>query len=110
MEKSTFYRVDDDKFCFNYDEDIRIIKTQRFKAWKNEFTTPEEARKHFNMALKIATKEYKLFYNKYRELITTCGCSISYIMNGDTHGIYEDYMYVGFTVNGYYIKFALNGI
>ena len=56
----------------------------------------EKAEKKFDKINKIFTK-----------LLTDEDCDISYTMNGDTYGIYEDYMYISFNIEGVFCKFRI---
>jgi hypothetical protein len=75
-------------------------------ANRNCFNSPEEATKHYKNAYKIALKKYNNIMDGLRKLKEINGdFSFEYFMNGDTHGIYEDGLYISIEVDGYNFEF-----
>jgi hypothetical protein len=69
------------------------------------FLSKEEALADYNTALDQAFEKFKAISIQLKELSTKFDFHISYTMEGDTHGIYEDYQYVCIKVDGYEIMF-----
>lgn len=51
-----------------------------------------------------ADKRLDIIEAEFNELQARHGCDIDYFMEGDTHGIYEDYLYISITYEGHYYK------
>ena len=77
------------------------------------FDTEEEARYSYREICKqreVLRKESEIVANEVLESIekkligfmSENSCDISYTLEGDTQGIYNDYMYIGVYVNGFY--------
>lgn len=84
------------------------VKRYRDMSGSRLFDSPAEAladrKKHeseANAKLDVAEAEFNALMN-------THNVTISYSMQGDTHGIYEDYMYISVEVSGYYFERRLN--
>jgi CRISPR/Cas system-associated protein Cas5 (RAMP superfamily) len=65
------------------------------------FVTEQEAMSHYLEAQKIAKEKAIEIEKELDALKKRLGFYISYSMEGDTHGIHEDYQYICITVGGY---------
>lgn len=78
-----------------------------YAAWVNCFPTKEKATAHFEEAYKIALEKYKQIKEGIQKIKDTVGnFSYTYFMEGDTHGIDDEGMYILITVNDYDFEFT----
>jgi hypothetical protein len=68
------------------------------KEW---FTDKEKAIDSFNKAKSIALDRAKVIKETLAKLEKELEFHLDYEMLGDTYGIYESYLYINFTENGY---------
>lgn len=101
---TTYYRA---KHHLHDGFKINIRKTSTEKRWANEFLTKKEALTDINKYKAIADQKYKSFYPILEQLTNDNGFTINYIMDGDTHGIYEDYQYIAIEVNNYIFQYEI---
>ena len=66
------------------------------------FETKAEAYKDFAAAKEIAEQKAKEILRDLKAIQEKHGFSLGYHMEGDTHGIYEDYQFIDVKVNGYH--------
>lgn len=104
MEKKIYYRFENSSMG---DNNFVVKEKMLYGAGKNCFTSKDEATAHFEEAYKIALEKYENIIDgiiKLKELLGDF--SYDYFMDGDTHGIYSDGMYIRFEVNGYDFQFS----
>lgn len=80
----------------------RVFNT--IPKWPLYFLTKEEAIADRNKHKAHAENRLKLAEEAINEVLHEEGVSLGYVMEGDTYGIYNDYMYVSVVVNGYFFK------
>lgn len=71
------------------------------------FETPEEAVADYRCHLAEASRRLDVIVQRVRDLQKELSFDLNYTMQGDTHGIYEDYQYVSVTIGGYAYRRAL---
>lgn len=76
-------------------EDLHDVMLKRHK--EKEKAALEAARPEAERRLDAMESELGSLMEKYK-------CYVSYHMAGDTHGIYEDYLYISTNVNGIYFE------
>jgi hypothetical protein len=72
------------------------------------FDTKEDALADRNKSKAKAKKILNELDDKIDALLKEYDASLGYVMDGDTHGIYEDYQYLEIKVNNYYFKKRLD--
>lgn len=103
-EKKVFYRYERKTFGRN---DFRIQENMLYVAHINCFVTKEEATDHYEASYKIASEKYEKIIQGIQKLKETLGdFSYEYFIEGDTHGIYEEGLYMEIMVNGYSFQFS----
>jgi hypothetical protein len=78
-----------------------MMEKQLFSNPGGWFETKEEASAHFAKARTLAEEKAKEILQELKWLQNKLGFSIAYQMIGDTHGIYEDYLYLEIKMEGY---------
>lgn len=95
--------IEHTKYSCLYSDNPEKHTTKRLRDMSKSkyFDTPQEAiadRKRFqpqaNKKLDEVEADFKALCDRHK-------ATISYVMDGDTHGIYEDYMYAAIEVEGY---------
>ena len=76
---------------------VRSDKIHLFK--KSHFIDKNSVIAKLTPILKKADKKYNFCRNEIIKLQQNLDIVIDYAMYGDTHGIYEDYMYINFKIN-----------
>ena len=105
-EKILFYRYENKTTGKN---NFAITEKMLYGANKNCFLTKEEATTHFEESYKIALDRYEKIIDGMEKLKESIGdFSYSYFLDGDTHGIYEDGLYIEISVNDYDFHFPQN--
>lgn len=93
-----------------YKRSARFSTTTQPKAIdyaRNKPQTKEEAIKAITPYLKEAEQKAEAITALVRQLEKDHDCGISYFMDGDTYGIHEEFLYVGFYINGYSFTYEL---
>ena len=62
--------------------------------------TKEDALSHFYKTKPLAEEKAIQIKAEYEKLQERLGFYISYDMSGDTHGIFDSHMFIGFKING----------
>jgi hypothetical protein len=91
----------------NHKSKIKIRCQEFTKPVPNYFDDEDLALKDFTDALTEASVKFEEIIKELEVIQKKHNCYISYTLEGDTHGIYEDYQYVCITVRGYEIEFKL---
>lgn len=103
-EKVLFYRYENKSTGEN---NFVITERMLYSANRNCFLTKEEANTHFEESYKTALGRYEKIVDGMKKLKESLGdFSYSYFFHGDTHGIYEDGLYIEISVNGYDFQFS----
>lgn len=71
------------------------------------FRTELEARNSINAVMPKALQRYQEYLDAYRELTTRMGFSVGHNYDGDTHGIYNEYNYISFSLEGFHFQFEI---
>lgn len=78
------------------------------KLVKCGFRTELEARNAINEVMPKALRHYEECLNAYRELTSKMGFSVGHNYDGDTHGIYNEYSYISFSLDGFNFQFNID--
>lgn len=73
----------------------------------NHHIEKESVIEKLNPILVKAKEKFEVCSKKFLSLQNELDFDINYQMLGDTHGIYEDYLYISFTMDGIYCRFEL---
>lgn len=84
----------------------REINTKSF-SMENQHLTKADAIAAITPVVPKAEEKYKQIVEAFNSLQSNMACHISYRMDGDTHGIYEDSLYVSFEMNGFDFQFDI---
>lgn len=76
---------------------------------RNYFATPEEAAADYRSHKAEAKKRLDAIEQRLNALCEELAFDIDYVMDGDTHGIYEDYLYISVDISGYSYKREYDG-
>lgn len=89
-----------------YPHESDAIKALGLEALHNELCAAAKKQEHArrNAAEKTAKDRLDAMQAALSEICALHKCGVSYTMKGDTHGIYEDYLYIGTEVDGFYFK------
>lgn len=90
-----------------YNSDYKVEELKLYGPGRNCFLSGEEAEDNFLKTQKIALSKYEQVLEGLETLRGKLGIKFffDYYMKGDTHGIYEDGGYIGFSINDYDFKF-----
>lgn len=80
----------------------RVFNT--IPKWPLYFLTKEEAVADRNKHKAEATRRLEIAETEINSVLAAHNVNLGYVMEGDTYGIYEDYMYVSVEINGYFFK------
>lgn len=75
---------------------------------KNHSITKEDVIEKLKPILIKAKDKFENCRQKLVLLQNELEFDVNYMMLGDTHGIYEDYLYISFTIDGIFCKFEFN--
>lgn len=98
-DKKTYYTPD--RFSPLDTKKPTIHQQKASKQKEGWFETEEEAKSHFLEAQNIAKKRAVEINKELDDLKKRLSFDIGYTMEGDTHGIYEDYLYINIKVDPY---------
>lgn len=105
-EKTLFYKYENKATGRNK---FTIAEKMLYGANINCFTTKEAATSHFEKSYKVALDRYEKIIDGMQKLKESLGdFSYDYFFHGDTHGIYEDGLYIEISVNDYDFQFSQN--
>lgn len=108
--KKTYYRATQNKPNeLGYMTEIKVYPLQSYKKHDDTyFDTPEEAYNSFKKALDESVVQFKTIQEELKQLQDKLKFSISYAMEGDTHGIYEDYQCIEIKIRNYYFIYKID--
>jgi len=102
-EKKVFYRYENDEIGRNK---FSIKEREFYAANRNCFLTKEAATAHFEESYNTALDRYKKIIAGIEKLKESLGdFSYNYFLLGDTHGIYDEGLFIEISVNGYDFEF-----
>lgn len=104
-EKQIFYKVDSPTFL---KERFKVRAEGFYSKPDKWFETEQEAMTHFTAARTTALEKADEILRELSLLQKKLGFYISYTMEGDTYGIYNDYQYIGIKVAGYEFMLKYN--
>ena len=86
---------------FFYDEHDQCVKARVFDYVRNSrtgyFNTAEEALSHY----KASEAKAKPILQEHLNTVNLLPFDVGYHLSGDTHGIYNDHLYISITLDGY---------
>lgn len=85
---------------------IRSDSVDKFE--KSHYLTEAQALQAINDVLPEAEKHFNNCLAKYRELTKELNFSIGFNYDGDTHGIYNEYDYISFTMGKFNFQFEMD--
>lgn len=85
----------------------KFVNTNNFLT-QSHYMTVNEAKEKLQSVLAKAKKKYELCKEKFLAIQDEFDFEVEHQMLGDTHGIYEDYLYIGFKIDGIFCKFDIN--
>lgn len=105
-----YYSVSVIKGKIKVSRDTRSIylNAEPAKLVKYGFRTELEARNAINEVMPKALRHYEDCLNAYRELTSKMGFSVGHNYDGDTHGIYNEYDYISFSLDGFNFQFEID--
>lgn len=92
---------------YYYSEFDERIKTSKRKFNDTCFETQDKALDFYKKAEKEALKLFKQYKKEYDEFMKDKPYSINYVMKGDTHGIYKDYLSLNIKHKGFSFAFKM---
>lgn len=104
-ELETYY------YRYEQDSDLGAKLHKDLSTYKKNgyFTTKETAMEDYQNTHNAAMPILENAAQKLKELQSSLGVYVSFNIDGDTHGTYNEYMYVGCKVDGYYFKMKIGG-
>lgn len=83
------------------------IKDDPEKLARNRYLTQAEAKNAIEAVLPEARAKFEQCLTEYRALTSKLGFSIGYNVDGDTHGIYNEYEYISFKIGEFSFTFEI---
>lgn len=74
---------------------------------KNRFLTKDQAQSALEEVLPRAKEKFEKCLESYRTLCKESGFSIGFNYDGDTYGIYNEYDYLSFVIDGFNFQFEI---
>lgn len=84
------------------------IKDNATKLLKNKFLTKNDAENAIKLVLPKALEHFNTCLKEYQELAKRLNFSLGFNYDGDTHGIYNEYEYISFELEGFYFQFKID--
>ena len=95
------------KEYYYYDEYEKRVRTDNKCRSEKHFETKEAALKFYQKAEKEALKMFNNYKKEFKAFMEDKPYFIHYVMKGDTHGIYEDYLSLNIEHKGFSFVFSL---
>ena len=92
---------------YYYNEYYKKIMTSKIKKSDKYCKTEKEAMQYFKKIEKEALNLFKKYKKEYKEFMKDKPYLINYVMKGDTHGIYEDYLSLNIEHKGFSFAFSM---
>lgn len=86
----------------------QIQSNKNYLFLKSHNITKEDVIKKLKPVLEIAKDKFKIVERRFIKIQDENDFIVDYTMEGDTHGIYEDYLHISFTIDGVFCKFRIN--
>jgi len=74
---------------------------------KGQYTSDQEAREAILVVFPRAFERFNMIRDRIRQMEHDLDFEVTYTMDGDTHGIYEDHLDVDFRMDGFNFSFSL---
>lgn len=89
---------------------IIYIKDKAENLIKNKFFSEQEAREAIGKVLPMAKEKFNTILEAYKKLTNDLQFSIGYNIDGDYYGIYNEYSYIAFHLDGFDFQFNINDL
>jgi len=83
------------------------IKDDASKLLNYRYLTKQDAESAIKAVMPMAQQKFETCLQAYKKLANELGFYLSYNYDGDTHGIYDEYEYIGFTMDGFNFQFII---
>lgn len=83
------------------------IKDNASNILKDKYLTADDAKAAISKVLPDAQKKFKTCLDAKRKLFQEMGFSTGFNYDGDTHGIYNEYDYISFDMDGFHFQFEV---
>lgn len=84
------------------------IKDDPVKLARGKFFTKKEATDAITPSFDLAKIKFKNCLDRFNALKNELEFSVSYTYDGDTHGIFDEYSYISFKIDGFDFSFEIN--
>jgi hypothetical protein len=85
------------------------VRSDKLDQWSSSvYLTAEEAKAAISLVLPKAKEKFEACQSAYLALHKEMGFSSGCNYDGDTHGIYNEYEYISFQMDGFHFEFPLN--
>jgi hypothetical protein len=89
-------------------ESSTFVRSDKVNEWeKGRYLTEEAAKAAIEKALPMALEKFILCQEKHNALCRELGFSLGFNYDGDSHGIYNEYQYISFTLDGFSFQFPI---
>lgn len=86
----------------------QIMSNKHDLFLNSHHTTKEAVIESLKPILAKAKEKFEICKELLNKIQDENDFNVDYTMEGDTHGIYEDYLYISFYIDGTFCKFELN--
>ena len=87
----------------------RSVRSDKVEQWESgKFITKEAAREAIKVVLPKAKEKFLVCQDKLRGLCAEMGFDVGFNYDGDSYGIYNEYEYISFNMNGFDFQFPIN--
>lgn len=77
------------------------------KIVKGKYLTKDDAKAAISKVMPQANEKFKSCLDAHRKLSQEMGFSTGFNYDGDTHGIYNEYDYISFDMDGFHFQFEI---
>lgn len=107
--KRTYYTVSHVKSKIKVTKNEKQIRSDSVdKFERSHYLTEAQARQAINDVLPRAEQHFKKCLESYRKLTSELNFCIGFNYDGDTYGIYNEYDYISFKMDGFSFQFEIN--
>lgn len=106
--KRTYYTVSVIKSKIKVSKDEKNVRSDSLDKFERaHFLTESQARQAINDVLPRAEEHFKKCLEGYKKITSENKFYIGFNYDGDTHGIYNEYEYISFKLDGFDFQFEI---
>lgn len=89
--------------------DNKSVRSDKVDEWgAGRYLTKEAAKEAISLVLPKAKGKFLACQEAHQKVCSEMGFGVGYTYDGDTHGIYDEYQYISFTMDGFNFQFPID--